>query len=568
VTFGSLFAGVGGFDRGLELAGMTSQFQVEIDAFCRRVLARHWPHVTRHSDVRDVCRNLIRAGDGRCAECGRVGWLPWVDVLCGGFPCQDVSIAGKRKGLKGDRTGLFYQFTRIAAEMRPTWVLLENVDGLLSTHCGEDFGLVLRELEDVGYVAGAWRVLDSRWFGVPQRRNRVFIVGCLGGSGRRPESVLFESARGGWDSPPRRQAETRVAATLRGRSHRPGVNAPGRSGEDDLNVVAHALCSSKTRTGRLDPNGETFIASALTASMGHRGHGSPRGDANDNLVVGALGQNKDRGGWRCGPDEVAAGHALAVYALGSHAGAADGEQTNKSHAAGGPVGMGIQADMAHTLRSGRPGRIGGQQSGVRRLTPLECERLQAFPDGHTCICGAADEYRKVLFVVWCTALREGLQEREARGALHVSEEAVLQLSLRSAASSRTRGGDSGFWEEARAAALSAAALPDMWPERAASPQGREHAEQCPREHRLPVCLVSRQRTLGDGDASQSSGEAMYQGSRQPWADHRLRGLTALCTCKDGPRYKALGNAVTVTVIEWIGRRLMAAEAAWREEATA
>lgn len=412
MTFGSAFAGVGGFDLGLERAGLVCQFQIEIEAFCRRVLTRHWPHVARHEDVRAVVARELVA----------------VDVLCGGFPCQDLSIAGKRKGLKGERSGLFYQFTRIAAELRPTWVLLENVDGLLSAHAGADFGLVLRELEDVGYVAGTWRVLDSRWFGVPQRRNRVFIVGCLRRSGRRPESVLFESARRGWDSPSRKQAQAHVAATLRGRSHGAGVNAPGRGGEDDINliagplgggndgigrrneddpnlVVAHALSSSSSRTGRLDPNGETFIASALASSMGHHGNSSPRGDGSDNLI------------------------ASPVFAIGSHAGAAEGDATNRSHAAGGPVGMGIQADMAHALRSGRPGRIGGEQSGVRRLTPLECERLQGFPDGWTCLCGVA-----------------------------------------------------------------------------------------------------------------------------PYS-------TRTCRCKDGPRYKALGNAVTVNVIEWIGERLMEAERA-------
>jgi DNA (cytosine-5)-methyltransferase 1 len=353
---------------------------------------------------------------------------------------------------------------RILSELQPSWVVIENVDGLLSSHAGADFGIVLRELENVGYV-GAWRVLDSRWFGVPQRRNRVFIVGHRGTDTGRARSVLFESARRSWNSPPREETEPHVAATLRGRAHGVGVRPPGRGGEDDVNLVplslagplgggndgigwrseddpnlvvydttqitsatnrsnpqpgrpchplaatahapllSHALSASKTRTGRLDPNGETFIASALTESMGHRGYGSPRGDANDNLitgtlgtsngarqhleqhyeVVGALGGNKERGGWRCGPDEVAANQAI-------------------------------------------------ESQGVRRLTPLECERLQGFPDGYTCLCGVT-----------------------------------------------------------------------------------------------------------------------------PYS-------TRACRCKDGPRYRALGNAVTVNVIEWIGRRLLRSDAQQEEVA--
>src|SRR4029450_2592075 len=116
LTFGSLFAGIGGFDLGLERAGLTCRWQVEIDPFCRKVLAKHWPDVTRYADIREL--------DGRTVD-------P-VDVLCGGFPCQPHSLAGKRGG-SADERDLWREFARVIREVGPRWVLAENVPGLLST---------------------------------------------------------------------------------------------------------------------------------------------------------------------------------------------------------------------------------------------------------------------------------------------------------------------------------------------------------------------------------------------------------------------------------------------------
>ncbi len=228
MVLGSLFSGIGGFDLGFERAGFRTAWQVEIDPFCRRILGRHWPTVPKYDDVRDVDSALSH-----------------VDVITAGFPCQDLSIAGRRAGLRGARSGLFFELTRILKFLRPTWIVIENVDGFLSSHDGADFSVALRELEDVGYV-GCWRVLDSRWFGVPQRRNRVFLVGHLGGLPERATPVLFESARSGWDSPPRAEAGSDVAACLRSRTHGPGIQPPGRGGEDDLNLVVGPLAAVTT----------------------------------------------------------------------------------------------------------------------------------------------------------------------------------------------------------------------------------------------------------------------------------------------------------------------------------
>ena len=157
----SFFAGIGGFDLGFERAGMSVVFQCEINSFAQEILKKHWPDVPLHDDIRTLDATQI----------------PYAELYCGGFPCQDVSLAnqGKRKGLNGKRSGLFYEFARLIDWQRPKWVILENVPGLLNSHQGEDFRIVAEALDELGYGV-AWRIFDAKFFGTPQRRRRVFIV--------------------------------------------------------------------------------------------------------------------------------------------------------------------------------------------------------------------------------------------------------------------------------------------------------------------------------------------------------------------------------------------------------
>lgn len=173
LTFGSLFSGIGGFDLGFERAGMKCVWQCEIDKFANHVLDRRWKEVKRFQDVREVGKDSAEQ----------------VDVIIGGFPCQDVSVAGRRAGFNGERSGLWFEFARVIGELKPRWVVIENVPGLLSSNHGRDFETVLSALVEFGYGV-SWRILDAQFFGVPQRRRRVFIVGSLG-DGRAAE-VLFE----------------------------------------------------------------------------------------------------------------------------------------------------------------------------------------------------------------------------------------------------------------------------------------------------------------------------------------------------------------------------------------
>lgn len=181
----SFFSGIGGFDLGFERAGMQSVFMCEKKAFCRTILKKHWAAVPCAEDINDVNPSQV----------------PKAEVWSGGFPCQDLSLArmGTRAGLGGDQSGLFYRFAEIVGERLPKVVVLENVHGLLTSHRGRDFAIVLKTLDELGYGL-AWRVLNSKDFGVPQSRRRVFIVGVLGDVGRAGK-ILFEPECSDWDTP-------------------------------------------------------------------------------------------------------------------------------------------------------------------------------------------------------------------------------------------------------------------------------------------------------------------------------------------------------------------------------
>lgn len=175
MKFGSLFCGIGGFDLGLERAGMQCAWQVEIDPYAQKVLAKHWPDVRRHADV---CTFPPKEGD----------WQ--VDVICGGFPCQDISYAGKGAGLAGARSGLWYEFARIIGDLRPRYVIVENVSALLNRGMGE----VLGTLASLGYDA-EWHVIPASAVGAPHRRERVWIIAHA--HGRQVHRLRADAGDGG-----------------------------------------------------------------------------------------------------------------------------------------------------------------------------------------------------------------------------------------------------------------------------------------------------------------------------------------------------------------------------------
>jgi len=156
-TFGSLFAGIGGIDLGFERAGLECKWQVEIDDYATKVLEKHWPSVKRWRDVKAFPPE------------DKQDWN--VDVIAGGFPCQDISVAGKGAGLNGERSGLFFEIIRVARQVRPRAIVLENVSALLV----RGMGSVLGELAEIGFDA-EWHCIPAAGVGAPHRRDRVFII--------------------------------------------------------------------------------------------------------------------------------------------------------------------------------------------------------------------------------------------------------------------------------------------------------------------------------------------------------------------------------------------------------
>jgi len=320
MTFVSLFAGVGGFDLGFEQAGMDCIGQVEIDAKCREVLEAHWPDIPRHDDVTTA---IDWANEHELV--GRT------DIVCGGFPCQDVSVAGKRAGLAGERTGLFWDALAFATHVEARWIVLENVPGLLTSNQGRDLGTIFLALADAGYVHLEWRVLDSQFFGVPQRRRRVFLVGCTRVPRRRP--VLAEPEGGGGNIATLPTARQDVAGTLGGGSGNRGWACD----TDRMTFVPYV----KSRRAQSDQDYETWVDGKVTPTL----------NAFDNATESRA--------------------TVVMPTLSA--------SNNPSRS---PQSSEVTAQVEAMVRA---------QQAVRRLTPVECERLQGFPDGWT--EGIADTHR-------------------------------------------------------------------------------------------------------------------------------------------------------------------------------
>jgi DNA (cytosine-5)-methyltransferase 1 len=236
----SFFAGIGGFDIGCERAGMQVVFQCEVNKFCQQVLNKHWPTIPLHSDIK-----TLKAED-----------IPDANIWCGGFPCQDVSLAnqGKRKGLKGERSGLFYTYANLVRERKPDWLIIENVPGLLNSHNGADFGVLIRTLDELGYGV-SWRVFDAKYFGTPQRRRRVYIVASYGDM--RSARVLFDD-------------RANPVTTKSGRGERSNFASETREGlsRADIFSIQHASIGRKHTAG---PQAKGYRNDGETYTLDSRG---------------------------------------------------------------------------------------------------------------------------------------------------------------------------------------------------------------------------------------------------------------------------------------------------------
>lgn len=355
LTVGDCFSGIGGFSLGFDQAGARTLWFCEADEPCRNILKRHWPGIPRFRDVRTITGAALRAN----------GLVP--DVLVGGFPCQDVSQAGRRAGLAGERSGLFFEFLRLASECRPRWIVIENVPGLLSSNKGKDFGTILGSLAECGYM-GAWRVLDAQYFGVAQRRRRVFVVGHRG-DGRRVAQVLLEPESSLRD-PPARPATRQEAA----RSVAAGTRGYGINGGGDVSGPFGSNGQGGLRTTDLDTVGAYVTQEKGAFSVYPEfGQGSDLREivtsyAASHDVAPCLQERE----WK-GQDTAVTRPLIYRKTTRAHHGD-DWERWEHTEAANTLDAEGNVTRTSHAVAS---------EMAVRRLTPVECERLQGFPDGWT-----------------------------------------------------------------------------------------------------------------------------------------------------------------------------------------
>ena len=369
MRYASVCDGIGAVHAAWQPLGWQCMWTSEIDAFPSAVVEQRWGFENRG----DMTKHKEWATDEGSS----------IDLLVGGTPCQSFSVAGLRQGLKDPRGNLMLTYLAIAERLKPRWIVWENVPGVLSSNGGKDFGSFLGALGDLGY-GWAYRVLDAQWFGVAQRRRRVFVVGCFGDA-TSAAKVLFESESVQRNPAPSRQkgeGVTHDVAPCIGASGRGFERAGETRGQDPVVAVPTV---ANPLTARMGKGMNTTCDEGQTAVISF--HPSQDPISNEDGIVHALGTGSSGG-------MATAAVAFTAKGSGADAGAlcptirAGGH--SKSHANGG-----VMPAVAHTLKGrGFDGSEDGTGRGtplvpvamaVRRLTPRECERLQGFSDDYTAI---------------------------------------------------------------------------------------------------------------------------------------------------------------------------------------
>jgi len=316
----------------------------EIEKFPSEVLNHHYPNVPNLGDM----TKYKEWNFGKRS----------VDLVVGGTPCQSFSVAGLRKGMEDPRGNLALTFCAILDKFRPKWFVWENVPGLLSSNKGRDFGSFLGAVAELGYGA-SYRVLDAQNFGVPQRRRRVFVVGYLG-DWKPTAEVLFESESLQWHSKKSRQA----------REDSPGYIEGGFGAYNKSDVGG----TTKASGGVLGGGSETFVTTTADSQY--------IGTAYNITFCDANGTRKDRPKGGLYVNETKVSNTLTNAGVGTNV--VDKPHTFKIRGGceGGGKGYLGQDEKAYTISTTQDQQL-YQHYRVRRLTPVECERLQGFPDNYT-----------------------------------------------------------------------------------------------------------------------------------------------------------------------------------------
>lgn len=399
ITFGSVFSGIGVFDKAFCDSGMELKWQVEIDKQATQVLNKYWPDVPRVADIRDA---------------GAHNLCP-VDLVCGGFPCTDLSLAGKREGLMdGEQSSLYWEMLRVVDELQPEIVVWENVGGLSSSDSGRDLARVIVSLRERLYF-GCGRYLDAQYSGVAQRRGRWFGVFVRGSSGAARAGEILSLSKGVlWHPAPGRKSREGIAGTIEARAR--GGGFPGTDGACANHIVAAPLTTipyadNESQESRLVAH--TLTGTGFDASEDGTGRGTPlvpvayRTTGNDGVYelgdrTGALTKNTDpnshiiafdttqvtspsnysnpQPGNPCHP-LASTGHPPVI---------AMQERMESCNPENGPNGKGW-SDVGITLEARpKPQSIQSPKFGVRRIIPLEAVRLMGLPDDYLDGLGLSD----------------------------------------------------------------------------------------------------------------------------------------------------------------------------------
>lgn len=572
INYGSVCSGIEAATVAWHSLGWKPQFFSEIEAAPRAVLSHRWPGVPLHGDFTTIQDRQYGA----------------IDLLVGGTPCQSFSVAGLRGGLADGRGNLALEYLRLAQRLSPRWLVWENVPGVLSSEGGRDFGAILGGMVELGY-GFAYRVLDAQYirvdgFGraVPQRRRRVFVVGHLG-DWRRAAAVLLERACLRGDLAPSRSAGEVVAPTI---SSRPtGGGGLGTDFDCDGGLIAKPLLSGGHANNPLDENLIAFDTTQITSAANY---------------------SNPQPGEPCHP--LAAGaHAPAI--------ALQGTMLNRQEHAG-PKGPGFDVSGTMFTLTKADVHAVAHDWAVRRLTPLECERLQGFP-----------LIKNTLTVRVCEAENNDNASSAKLSSqaqnLEVNEPAVatVRIDLERSAVEIHRAGRL-IWSASTAAAPSSSPLSmpldafvrlaahtittavqqtqagragshqsissssDRWNGNAfVGASGREIAELAKGADRFTetVSRCMKSITSQSGLSSQTSEQSLQisfycvvaaiascipeaMSSRNSYAVSLevTHGYTAVPwrsgLLSDGSRYKALGNSMAVNCMRWIGRRIEAVDA--------
>ncbi|MGQ5522958.1 DNA cytosine methyltransferase [Chitinimonas sp. PSY-7] len=372
----SLFSGIEAATAAWHELGWQPVAFSEIDPFACAVLKHHYPHVPNWGDI-------TKHSDWPHEP---------VDLIVGGSPCQAFSIAGFRKGLDDPRGNLTLTYLAVVSQYRPTWVVWENVPGILSIDGGRTFGTFLRGLGKLGY-GFAYRVLDAQYFGVPQRRRRVFVVGYLG-DWRRAAAVLFERHSLSGHPPPSRATRERPASTAEEGAGSSGISTQHHEllntayGCNRTSGSIDVAGSVLAKGSRLDFESETFIAFDCKAS-GRNGFGVGELAPTLRSMSGAT-SSKNGGGHaavavslrgRAGGSTAELSGEVAT-ALRTGQGGADKSYVMAAYTTSNQAGK-VYAEYSTALDRSNPPPALHTESQVRRLSPVECERLQGFPDDYT-----------------------------------------------------------------------------------------------------------------------------------------------------------------------------------------